>query len=172
MPYSYFEWLQGFFIVHGAIGSIVHSIPLHSLEHCICTTTMTKIRPDRDANLVPPGYKPQSIRMIHRGRPLTTAVCFCATPQQKQAAVLTAHLKCDQLLLFAFHRRIKIFETLPLKVRHSETYYHGYEIALPFSHSASRKMFISLSKNCFSAYNVGFIIMSSEARQRFFFKGH
>ena len=64
MPYSYFEWLQGFFIVYSTIDSTVHSMPLNSLEHCICTTTMmTNIRPDRDSNLVPPGYKPQSIRM-------------------------------------------------------------------------------------------------------------
>ena len=70
VPYSYFEWLQGFFIVHSTIGSTVHSLPLNSLEHCICTTTMTNIRPDRDLNLVPPGYKPQSIRMSHRGRPV------------------------------------------------------------------------------------------------------
>ena len=54
MPYSYFEWLQGFFIVHSTIGRTVHSRPLNSLEHCICTTTMTNIRPDRDSNLVPP----------------------------------------------------------------------------------------------------------------------
>ena len=50
------------------IGSTVHSRLLNSLEHWICTTTMTKIRPDRDSNLVPPGYKPQSIRMRHRDR--------------------------------------------------------------------------------------------------------
>ena len=25
MPYSYFEWLQGFFIVHSTTGSTVHS---------------------------------------------------------------------------------------------------------------------------------------------------
>ena len=74
MPYSYFEWLQGFFIVHSTIGSTVHSMPLNSLEHCICTTTMTNIRPDRDFNLVPPGYKPQSIRMSHRGRPTCRGV--------------------------------------------------------------------------------------------------
>ena len=37
MTYSYFEWLQGFFIVHSTIGSAVHSMPLNSLEHCICT---------------------------------------------------------------------------------------------------------------------------------------
>ena len=66
MPYSYFEWL---FLVYSTIGSTVHSMPLNSLAHCICTTTMTNIRPDRDSNLVPPGYKPQSIRMSHRGRP-------------------------------------------------------------------------------------------------------
>ena len=45
MPYSYFEWLQGFFIVHSTIGGIVHFVILNSLEHCICTTTMTNIRP-------------------------------------------------------------------------------------------------------------------------------
>ena len=69
MPYSYFEWLQGFFIVHSTIGSTAHSMPLNSLEHCICTTTMTNIPPDRDSNLVPPGYKPQLIRMSHQGWP-------------------------------------------------------------------------------------------------------
>ena len=70
MPYSYFEWLQGLFIVHSTTGSTVHSRPLNSLEHCICTTTTTNIPPDQDSNLVPPGYKPQSIRMSHQGRPL------------------------------------------------------------------------------------------------------
>ena len=66
MPYSYL--LQGFFIVHSTIGSTVNSMPLNSLDHCVCTTTMTNIRPDRNSNLVLPGYKPQSIRMSHRGR--------------------------------------------------------------------------------------------------------
>ena len=28
---------------------------------------MTNIRPDQDSKLVPPGYKPQPIRMSHRG---------------------------------------------------------------------------------------------------------
>ena len=28
------EWLQGFFTVHSAIGSTVHSMPLNSSEHC------------------------------------------------------------------------------------------------------------------------------------------
>ena len=68
MPYSYFEWLQGLFMVHSTIGSTVHSRPLNSLEHCLCTTTMTNIRPDRYSKLVPPGYKPQLMRMSHRGR--------------------------------------------------------------------------------------------------------
>ena len=58
MPYSYFEWLQGFFIVHSTIGSTLHFRPLNSLYHCINTTTMTNIRPDRDSNMVPPGYRP------------------------------------------------------------------------------------------------------------------
>ena len=53
MPYSYFKWLQGLFIVYNTIGNTVRSTPLNSLERCICTTTITNIRPDRDSNLVP-----------------------------------------------------------------------------------------------------------------------
>ena len=49
MPYSYFEWLQEFFIVHNTIGNTVHSMPLNSLEQCICTTRMTNICPDTSA---------------------------------------------------------------------------------------------------------------------------
>ena len=45
MPYSYFEWLQGFFIVCSTIGSTIHSGHLNSLEHCICTIPMTNVRP-------------------------------------------------------------------------------------------------------------------------------
>ena len=52
MPYSYFEWLQRFFIVHSAIDSTVHSMPLNNLEHFMCTTTLTNILPNRDSNLV------------------------------------------------------------------------------------------------------------------------
>ena len=52
--------------MHGTIESTVHSMPLNSLEHCICTTTITNIRPDRDSNLEHPGSKHQSIRMSHR----------------------------------------------------------------------------------------------------------
>ena len=58
-----------FFIVYNTIGNTVHSMPLNSLEHGICTATMTNIRPDRDSNLVRPGYKAQSMRMSHRIRP-------------------------------------------------------------------------------------------------------
>ena len=56
--------------MHDTIDSTVHSMPLTSLEHCICTTTVTNIHPDRHSNLVPPGYKPQSIQMSNRGRPI------------------------------------------------------------------------------------------------------
>ena len=44
------------------VGPTLH-MPLNNLEHCICTTTMTHIQFDGDSNLLPPGYKPQSIRM-------------------------------------------------------------------------------------------------------------
>ena len=74
MPYSYFEWLQEFFIVHSTIGSTEHSKPMNSLEHCISTTTMANIRPDWDSNLVPPGYKLLSIRINHRDQ--TTIVLY------------------------------------------------------------------------------------------------
>ena len=56
--------------MHSTTCSTVHSRPFNSLEHCICTTTTTNILPDRDSNLIPPGYKPQSIRMSHQGRPV------------------------------------------------------------------------------------------------------
>ena len=59
----------------------VHSMLLNSLEHCICTTTMTNILPDRDSSLRPPGYEPQPIRMSHRGRSYNLLVlcmmCMC-----------------------------------------------------------------------------------------------
>ena len=77
MPYSYFEWRQGFFIVRSTMGSTVQFMYLHSLEHCICTTTMTNIRPNRDSNLVPPGYTPQSIRVSDRGLPLSSNIISC-----------------------------------------------------------------------------------------------
>ena len=52
-----------FFIMHSTIGSTVHSIPLKSLEHCICTTTMTIIWPDRDSN-----YSGSQSHTTRRGR--------------------------------------------------------------------------------------------------------
>ena len=57
MPYSYIEWLQGFFIVHSTIGSIVHSTI--SLEHCICTTTNNH----DDKYPVRPGFEPGTFRL-------------------------------------------------------------------------------------------------------------
>ena len=56
IPYSYFQWFQGFFIVHNTIGSTVHCRPLNSLEHCICTTVTTNIRPL-------PGFEPGTSRL-------------------------------------------------------------------------------------------------------------
>ena len=56
------------YMVYSTTCSTVHYRPLNSLEHCICTVTMTNIRPDRDSNPVLQGFKPQSIRMSHRGR--------------------------------------------------------------------------------------------------------
>ena len=42
-----------------------HSRPLNSLEHCICTTSMTNIRPDRDSIPVPLCFESQPDRMSH-----------------------------------------------------------------------------------------------------------
>ena len=70
MPYSYFEWLQGFIIVHSTIGSTVHSRPLNSLYmHCKCTTKYPT-RPGFEHGTL--GYKLQSRRMSHRDRPATS----------------------------------------------------------------------------------------------------
>ena len=44
---------------------------LEKMEHSICKTTLTNIRPDWDSNLVLPGYKPQSIRIQPTGPPGT-----------------------------------------------------------------------------------------------------
>ena len=68
--------LRRFLHNHGNIateGSQRQHCTLHAFEqeHCICTTTMTNIRTDRDSNLVPPGYKPQLIRLSHRGAACT-----------------------------------------------------------------------------------------------------
>ena len=58
----------GFFIVHSTINSTVHPMPLNSLEHCMHNHD-GKYPFRSDSNLVHPGYKPQWIRMSHRGRP-------------------------------------------------------------------------------------------------------
>ena len=39
--------------LYSTIDSTTHARPLNSLEHCICTTSMTNIRPGRDLNPVP-----------------------------------------------------------------------------------------------------------------------
>ena len=90
MPYSYFEWLQGFFIVHSTIGSTVHSMSLNSLKHCICATTMTNIRPYWDSNQVLQGYKPQSIRISHRGWPFQWMKIYASTQQTKNICITTS----------------------------------------------------------------------------------
>ena len=75
MSYSYFN--ESYRVLYSAQQAIiditVHSMPLNRLEHCICPTTMTNIRPDRDSDLVPPGYKPESIRMSHQSEPARKA---------------------------------------------------------------------------------------------------
>ena len=57
--------LHRFFIVHSAIDITAHSIPFNSLEHCICTTSMTNIRPDQDLNPVALSFEPKQDRMGH-----------------------------------------------------------------------------------------------------------
>ena len=52
--------------MHSTIDSTAHSRPSNSLEHCICTTPMTNIRPGRDSNPVLLSFKPQPNRMSHR----------------------------------------------------------------------------------------------------------
>ena len=59
-----FEWLQGFFIIYSTIDSTTQYIPLNSLEHCTCTTSMTNNRPGRDSNQVPLSFEPQPGGMI------------------------------------------------------------------------------------------------------------
>ena len=94
-----------FFIVHSTIGSTVHTRHLSSLEHCICTTTMTNIRPDRDSNLVPRGYKPQSIRMSHWGRPS----CVVLTAFLVVILLFARLLDMSNNLLQAYKRCTEVF---------------------------------------------------------------
>ena len=69
MPYPY-RTTSG--VLYGAqcIDSTAHSIPLNSLEHCICTTPMTNIRPDRASSSVTSEFPATTgrDRMSHRGR--------------------------------------------------------------------------------------------------------
>ena len=45
--------------MHSTIESAAHSTPLNSLGHCICTTSMTNIRPARHSNPVLLSLEPQ-----------------------------------------------------------------------------------------------------------------
>ena len=38
------EWPQGLFTLHSTIDIIAHSMPLISLEYCVCTTSITNIQ--------------------------------------------------------------------------------------------------------------------------------
>ena len=98
--------------MHSTIGSTVHSIPLNSLEHCICTTAMTNIRPDRDSNLVHPVYKPQSIRMSHRGRPETIMSGRCA--QQTRRVGPMPNAKVFKFLCCAFTSQARYKDEIPV----------------------------------------------------------
>ena len=66
---------------------------------------MTNMRPYRDSNMVPPGYKPKSIRMSHRGRSdklsVYSSVLYGAMQRQTAVAAYMAYLK-KQLMLFGF----------------------------------------------------------------------
>ena len=71
MPY--FFWINdfkgSFIIVHSTMDITAHSGSSNSLEHCICTTPMTNIRPGQGSNPVPLSFEPQPDRMCHRERP-------------------------------------------------------------------------------------------------------
>ena len=58
---------QGLFVVHSTMDSTVHSIPLNSLEHCICITAMTNIRAGRDSNPVHLSFEPRPDWISSRG---------------------------------------------------------------------------------------------------------
>ena len=90
--YSYFEWLQGFFIVHSTIGSTVNSMPLNRSEHCIATTMMTtRIRTWYPQVTSPSRYE-WAIGAV-------TAVCLCLSVYITRQTAVTAHFLSEQLLL-------------------------------------------------------------------------
>ena len=64
MPYSYFEWLQGFFAMHSTIGSTEHSFEQFWALYMHNHDDKYPARPPFE----PGGYKPQSIRMSNRDR--------------------------------------------------------------------------------------------------------
>ena len=63
MPY--FHRMTRLCIVHSTIDSTAHCRPLNRpLEHCICTTSMTNIRPGRDSSPAL-SFEPQPDQMSH-----------------------------------------------------------------------------------------------------------
>ena len=52
MPYSYRKPSRVLYDTQCHRDITAHSGPLNSLEHCICTAAITKIRPDQDLNPV------------------------------------------------------------------------------------------------------------------------
>ena len=109
-PTLIFKWFQGFFIMNSSIGCTVHAMPLNSLEHCICTTTMTNILHDRDSNMVPPGYKPQLIRMSHKVNPETKG-CFSIWNHHNKMSYTRRQIKNNQPGSHDFRRFLHQFWT-------------------------------------------------------------
>ena len=65
MPYSYRMISR---VLYSTINSTIHSRPLNSLEHCICTTPMTNIRPGETRTLYLLSVAPQTDPMSHQSR--------------------------------------------------------------------------------------------------------
>ena len=57
-----YKWIL-VYVAFCTIMAISRQKEARSRYYALLLFRMTKIRPDRDSNLVPPGYKPQSIRM-------------------------------------------------------------------------------------------------------------
>ena len=56
--------LKWFFIVHSTIDSTIHSRPLYSFAHCICTTSTTNILPGRDLDPLPLSFEWRGIEVL------------------------------------------------------------------------------------------------------------
>ena len=55
-------------MLHSAMDSITHAMPLNNLAHCLCCTTlMTSLKLGRDSNPVLLSFKPQPDRMSPHG---------------------------------------------------------------------------------------------------------